>query len=32
MWVKGDKQSEIRIVISFMTTRKDVDELIEFLQ
>jgi len=32
MWVKGDKQSEIRIVISFMTTRKDVDELIKFLQ
>lgn len=32
MWNKGEKESEIRIVISFMTTKKDVDELIEFLR
>ena len=31
MWNKGKNESEIRIVISFMTTKKDVDELIAFL-
>ena len=32
MWNKGKNESEIRIVISFMTAKKDVDELIEFLK
>ena len=31
MWNKGKNESEIRIVISFITTKKDVDELIAFL-